>query len=59
MITKAQQKAVAKYVREHYDEIKLRVPQGMRDEIKQRAEEYQESTNAYITRLIKEDLSRG
>lgn len=59
MITKAQQKAVAKYVREHYDEIKLRVPQGMKDEIKQRAEEYQESTNAYITRLIKEDLSRG
>ena len=59
MITKAQQKAVAKYVREHYDEIKIRVPQGMKDEIKERAEEFQESTNAYITRLIKEDLSRG
>lgn len=59
MATKAQQKAVAKYVREHYDEIKLRVPAGMKDEIKQRAEEYEESTNAYITRLIREDLSRG
>ena len=58
-VSKAQQASVNRYIQKAYDRINLTVPKGMRDEIKQRAEEYQESANAYITRLIKEDLSRG
>ena len=37
-ITKAQQKATAKYVKNNYDEIKTRVPKGRKAEIQAHAE---------------------
>lgn len=32
--SKAQQKAVAKYMKNNYDELKIRVPKGEKDKIK-------------------------
>lgn len=54
--TKAQQKAVQKYVKNNYDRIVLTLPKGERDKIKIRASGNNESVNAYISRLIKQDI---
>ena len=51
-VSKAQQKAVAKYMKNNYDEIKVRVEKGKRDIIKAAAEQAGESVNGYIKRAI-------
>lgn len=51
-VSKAQQKAVAKYMSKAYDEIKLRVKKGKREEIKEHAEARGESVNGFINRAI-------
>ena len=56
--SKAQQKAVNKYMRENYDRINLTVPKGKKDEIKAHAEAQGESTNAFINRAIDETMER-
>ena len=56
--SKAQQKAVAKYMKENYDEIKVRVPKGERAIIKAHADAHRESVNAFICRAIEEALQR-
>lgn len=56
--SKAQQKAVAKYMKENYDEIKVRVPKGERAIIKAHADARGESVNAFICRVIEEALQR-
>ena len=56
--SKAQQKAVAKYMKENYDEIKVRVPKGERAIIKSHAGALGESVNAFINRAIEETLQR-
>lgn len=56
--SKAQQRAVAKYMRANYDEIKTRVPKGAREEIRQHAEQQGESVNAFIQRAIWEQIQR-
>ncbi len=56
--SKAQQKAVAKYMAANYDEIKLRVKKGKRDEIKAHAEQRGESVNAFINRAIDSQMER-
>ena len=56
--TKAQQKAVAKYMKENYDEIKILVKKGKKDEIKARALAKGESVNAFINRIIEEALAK-
>lgn len=57
-ISRAQQKAVAKYVAANYDEIKVRVPKGHRNIIKAHAESRHESVNSFITRAIEETIQR-
>lgn len=52
--SKAQQRAVSKYMKENYDEIKLRVPKGSKDALKAHAEKTGESVNAFIKRAITE-----
>lgn len=52
--SKAQQRAVSKYMKENYDEIKLRVPKGQKDAIKAHAESHGESVNGFISRAIME-----
>jgi len=56
--TKAQQKAVSKYMKENYDEIKVRVEKGRRDKIKAYAEANGESVNGFICRAITETMER-
>ncbi len=57
-VSKAQQKAVAKYMAANYDEIKVRVPKGERDKIKSCAEQRGESLNGYITAAIAQRMER-
>ncbi|MGN0784890.1 MAG: YlcI/YnfO family protein [Candidatus Aphodomorpha sp.] len=56
--SKAQQRAVAKYMRANYDAIQLRIPKGARDEIRKHAEQQGESVNAFVQRAIREQIQR-
>lgn len=57
-VSKSQQKAVAKYMKNNYDELKVRVPKGDKDKIKSHAESKNESLNGFINRAIKETIDR-
>lgn len=57
-VSKAQQKAVTKYMKENYDEIKVRVDKGRKAEIKAHAEAQGESVNGFINRAIDETMER-
>ena len=56
--SKAQQKAVSKYMKENYDEVKVRVMKGYRDVIRTHAAARGESVNAFIARAIRETMER-
>lgn len=56
--SKAQQKAVTKYMKENYDELKVRTPKGTKETIKAHAEHRGESVNGFINRAIKETMDR-
>ena len=56
--SKAQQKAVSKYMKANYDEIKVRVPKGQKELIQSHAENVGESVNAFIGRAIAEAMER-
>ena len=51
-VSKAQQRAVNKYVKNNYDEIKLRMPKGKKEIIQAHAAQRGEPFTAYITRPI-------
>lgn len=55
-VSKAQQKAVQKYVKNNYDRVVLTLPKGKRDEIKQYAKLNNTSMNAYIVDAIEEKI---
>lgn len=57
-VTKAQQKAVSKYMKNNYDELKVRVHKGDKDKIKAHAESQGESLNGFINRAIDETMER-
>lgn len=57
-ITKAQQKATAKYIKNNYDEIKTRVPKGRKAEIQAHAEKQGKSLNAFVNEAIDEKIER-
>ncbi len=57
-VSKAQQKAVSKYMKENYDEIKARIPKGQKEIIKAHAEAQGESLNAFINRAIVDTMER-
>ena len=50
--TKAQQKAVNKYIGGHYDRINLTLPRGQKSTIEAAAASTGESVNAFIQRAI-------
>lgn len=54
--TKAQQKAVNKYMATNYDRINLTVPKGQKEAIKAHAESRGESVNGFINRAIKQTM---
>lgn len=57
--SKAQQKAVNKYMKENYDRFLATFrPKGRLDEIKAHAVAFGESTNAFIGRAIQETMKR-
>lgn len=57
-VSKAQQKAVAKYMKNNYDEIKVRVEKGKREIIKAAAEQAGESVNGYIKKAVDQRMER-
>ena len=57
-ISKAQQKAVHKYVKNNYDRIEITVPKGQKDVIKQVAETSGESLNNYIRKAVNQRMER-
>ena len=56
--SKAQQKAVSKYMKNNYDEIKVRVEKGRKAQIQAHAEIQGESVNGFINRAIAETMER-
>ena len=56
--SKAQQKAVSKYMKENYDEIKVRVEKGKKNIIKAHAESRGESVNSFIGRAIEQTIEQ-
>ncbi len=56
--SKAQQKAVNKYVREKYDRVLLTMDKGRKETIKAHAEALGESVNGFINRAITEAMER-
>lgn len=57
-ISKAQQRAVNKYVKNNYDRVNVTFPKGRKDKLKAHAAERGESLNAFINRAIDETLER-
>lgn len=57
-VSKAQQKAVNKYMNENYDRINLTVPKGRKDEIKAAAAKAGESMNQYIVGAVDDRMER-
>lgn len=57
--SKAQQKAVAKYMKENYDEIKVRVSKGKKARLQAHAEAQGESVNSFINGAISLTMSGG
>lgn len=56
-VSKAQQKAVHKYVKANYDRQEITFPKGKKDEIKAHAESVGESVNAFINRAVEEVMA--
>lgn len=54
----ARTRASNKYAAKAYDRLNIVVPKGERDKIKAYAATHGESLNAYVTRLIKEDMEK-
>lgn len=58
-VSKAQQKAVSKYMKENYDEVKVRMPKGQKDIVKANADKHDGgSVNAFINRAITNQMER-
>jgi predicted DNA binding CopG/RHH family protein len=58
-MAKSQTKASAKYNAKTYEEIKLRVKIGQKDNIKTYAESKGMSLNGYINNLIENDMKKN
>ena len=56
--SKAQQKAVTKYVKAKYDRFGLTMPKGQLDTIKAHAAAQGESVNGFINRAIDHEIER-
>ena len=57
-ISKAQQRATAKYVKENYDRIEVKVPKGDKELYKAHAEQQGESLNEFAKRAMRETMER-
>ena len=57
-VSKAQQKAVSKYMKENYDIYQIRMPKGKKETIKAHAEAHGQSVNGFINEAIDEKMER-
>ena len=57
-VSKAQQRAVSKYMKENYDVYQIRMPKGQKEVIKAHAETRGESVNGFVNRAISETMER-
>ena len=57
-VSKAQQKAVHKYIKANYDRQEITMPKGKKDAVKAHAESQGESVNGFINRAIDETMER-
>ena len=57
-VSKAQQKAVNKYMAANYDRINLTVPKGKKDALQEHAQSMGESVNGFINRAIDNQISQ-
>ncbi len=57
-VSKAQQRATAKYNKTNYDAINLRVPKGRKQEIQDYAKKQGETLNSFLNRLIDDALQK-
>lgn len=57
-VSKAQQKAVNKYMAANYDRVNVTMPKGKKDVIKAHADARGESVNAFINRAVDETMER-
>ncbi len=57
-VSKAQQKAVAKYMKENYDNFQLRMPKGKKAIIKDFADKQGETMNGFINKAVDEKMQR-
>ena len=55
-VSKAQQQCVNKYIKNNYDDIKLRVKRGQRELIQAYAKNKGESVSALICRLLSNEM---
>ena len=56
--SKAQQKAVSKYMKANYDVYQVRMPKGRKAELQAHAEAKGESLNAFMNRAAEETMQR-
>ena len=56
--SKAQQKAVNKYVKNNYDRINVTFPKGQKEILREHAKKQNESVNAFIVRSVSETMER-
>ena len=57
-VSKAQQKATAKYIKNNYDRIEVKVPKGRKEELMEHAQQRGESLNAFMSRAIDTQLEQ-
>ena len=57
-VSKAQQKAVNKYVKNNYDRINVTFPKGQKEIITEAAQAAGESVNGYIKKAVDERIAR-
>lgn len=57
-VSKANQRAVAKYEKANYDDVRIRVQKGRREEIKAHATRKGESLNGFVNRAIENQVER-
>ncbi len=56
--SKAQQRAVSKYIKENYDVFQIRMPKGRKAVIQAHAQAQGESVNGFVNRAIDETMDR-
>lgn len=56
--TEAQNKATQKYIKNNYDDIKIRVPKGMRSIYQEYAESQGKSLNKLVIELLDKEINK-